>query len=152
VLRLATHVSDRRNIDAILSAHALNILPELLDAAADAIQSLERLPNVDGQTGVDRKKSEHSGSERNYPGNITRVDIEEFCIFWGCDILDIGFWYIRGKKERYEPPDMDLRLEHCIQDITDCLWEEGFNLGSTFTTAELMYFQREHNKRARRVA
>ncbi len=70
------------------------------------------------ETGVvDRAASEY------YPGTgddslreIVRLDVKEFCEFWGiepqdCDFLDIGCWYQDG---RYEPALKDWRLDVVI--------------------------------------
>ena len=80
-------------------------------------------------------------------GGIQRIDIEEFCVFWGCepmdgDILDFGYWYDApaGSGDGYEPPAMDWRLDTVIPMLLDDAAYYGVldQVGADTTPGELL--------------
>jgi hypothetical protein len=79
--------------------------------------------------------------------DIQRFDIEEFCMFWGCepqdgDILDFGQWYdaFEGVVDGYEPPAMNWRLETCIPFLLEDAdhYDVLDQIGSETTPGELL--------------
>lgn len=100
---------------------------------------------VDIDTGVvDRKRSVYCGvnnPEKSDLWSIERFDIEEHCVFWGCDqsdlagvdILDLGYWDSDGV---YEPPAMGWRLDDSVLSGDD--WPDGVPVPESVTPCEML--------------
>ncbi len=88
---------------------------------------------------VDNVRSDYYGTDELK--TIDRFDIEEFCMFWGCepqsgDILDFGYW----EGERYEAPVMEWRLDTVIPMLLEEAAQVGTldKVGNATTPGELL--------------
>jgi len=84
---------------------------------------------------VDNVRSDYYGTDELK--TIDRFDIDEFCMFWGCepqsgDILDFGYW----EGELYVAPVMEWRLDVVIPMLLEDVAPD--EVGNATTPGELL--------------